>query len=139
MIQMDARTIPRGDVDDELEQLVAQVRGRGAGEVLPRPSPEALAALAAHLREEEPMSAKELAEHERLWRAVEEEMRAVERANDAQEGTTPSLPPPRTPTSKTSAPTSSLPTPSRSTWSSTSPSSPRAASVCSLPWTLSLS
>jgi hypothetical protein len=31
------------------------------------------------------MSAEELAEHERRWRAVEEEMRAIERANDEQE------------------------------------------------------
>jgi hypothetical protein len=82
---MNARTIPRDDVDDELEQLVTQVRGRGAGEVLPSPAPEALAALVAHLRDEEPMSPEELAEHERLWRVVEEEMRTVERANDEQE------------------------------------------------------
>jgi predicted transcriptional regulator len=82
---MNAQSIPKDDVDAELEQLVAQVRGRNAEEVLPRPSPEALAALVAHLRDEEPMSVDELAEHERLWRAVEEEMRAVEWANDKQE------------------------------------------------------
>jgi predicted transcriptional regulator len=35
----------------------------------------------AHLRDEQPMSADELAEHERQWRAVEEELRAVEHAD----------------------------------------------------------
>lgn len=51
----------------------------------PRPSPEALAALVAHLRGEAPMSAAELAEHERQWRAVEEELRAVERSDEQRE------------------------------------------------------
>jgi hypothetical protein len=37
------------------------------------------------LRAEEPMSADELAEHERQWRAMEEEMRIVEHEDEQRD------------------------------------------------------
>lgn len=82
---MSVRSLPKDEMGDELERLVDQIRARGVGETLPRPDPCALAALAAHLRGEEPMDAAELAEHELQRRAVEEEMRAVERAGEQRD------------------------------------------------------
>jgi predicted transcriptional regulator len=76
---MHARLPDEKGVQDDLEQLVAAIRARGKGQTLPSPTPSAVAAVLAHLRDEEPMSIDELAERERQWRAVEEEMRAVER------------------------------------------------------------
>ena len=69
-------------VDDELEQLVARIRARGAGQTLPQPAPEAVAAFLARTIAEKPLSGEELTEHERMWRAVDEEIRAVERGDD---------------------------------------------------------
>jgi hypothetical protein len=78
---MSDQSIAEDSVQDELAQIVADIRARGKGQTLPIPPPAAIAALIAHLRDEEPMSAAELAEHEREWQAVEDEMRAVERAD----------------------------------------------------------
>jgi hypothetical protein len=69
-----------------LEQLVARIRARGTGATLPIPSPAALAAAAAHLRDEEPLSGKELEEREREWRAVEDELHAIDEADARREG-----------------------------------------------------
>ena len=68
---MNAPSIAVDEGDDELARRVAAIRARGTGRALPVPSPDAVAAVVAHLRDEEPMSADELAEHERQWRAVE--------------------------------------------------------------------
>jgi hypothetical protein len=82
---MNAPSIVVDDVDDELARLVADIRARGAGRVLPRPSNDAISALVTRLRAEEPMSADELAEHERQWRAMEEEMRIVEHEDEQRD------------------------------------------------------
>jgi hypothetical protein len=78
---MSVQSIAEDSVQDELARIVADIRARGEGESLPTPPPAAIAALIAHLRDEEPMHAAELVEHEREWQAVEDEMRAVERAD----------------------------------------------------------
>lgn len=72
--------------DDELERLVARIKARGTGLSLPQPPPDAVAAFLAQTEHETPMSGKELAEHERMWRAVDEEIHAIERANDRVDG-----------------------------------------------------
>jgi hypothetical protein len=64
--------------DDELQWVVARIRARKASLPLVRPEPAVLAAIVAHLHNEEPLTAEELAQHEREWRAVEDEWRAVE-------------------------------------------------------------
>lgn len=70
---------------DDLAQLVVAIRARGTGQAQPLPSPEAVAGVLAHLRDEQPMSAGDLAEQERRWRAVEEEQRVVERADEQRD------------------------------------------------------
>ena len=82
---MHAPSTPVDAAGDDLAQLVAAIRAQGKARVLPVPSPAAVAAVIAHLRGEQPMSADELEEHERQWRAVEEEMRAVERADEQRD------------------------------------------------------
>lgn len=72
--------------DDELAQVVARIRTRGAHRPQAIPSAEAIAAVVAHLRDEEPLSDAELAEHERQWRLIEDEARARDEANDRAEG-----------------------------------------------------
>ena len=75
---MEARS-PLGP-DDEPEQLaalVARIRARGAT-ALPKPSPEGVARFLAHVEHEAPMEAEDLEEHERLWRAVDAEVRALD-------------------------------------------------------------
>jgi hypothetical protein len=64
------------DHHDDLARVVARIRSRGRHASLPKPSAEAIAAVIAHLRDDEPLSATELAEDERLWRVVEDEARA---------------------------------------------------------------
>lgn len=83
---MNARSIPSQDdqqnVQEELEQVVARIRARGAGVVLPRPDPEAMRQFIEHLRDEVPMSEEELRAHERMWRHAEEDMRAIDKADE---------------------------------------------------------
>ena len=80
---MNAPSIMAYEKEDELARLVADIRAKGAGRVRPIPPADALTALAARLRDEKPMRADELVEHERQWRSVEVEPQALERA-DAQ-------------------------------------------------------
>lgn len=75
-----------GAADDELERLVARIRARGEGLSLPQPPPDAVAAFLAYTAHETPMSGAELEEHERMWRAVDDEIHAIERANDRTDG-----------------------------------------------------
>lgn len=83
---MDARhMIPTDDHDDELTRVVARIRARGADMPLPQPSAETIASVIAHLRDEEPLSAADLAGHERPWRVVEDETRTREHDNDQAE------------------------------------------------------
>lgn len=71
--------------DDDLAQLVAAIRARGKERALPHPRPEAVAAVLAHLRDEQPLCAEEWAEYERQRRAVEEELRAMDRADEQRD------------------------------------------------------
>ena len=72
---MEARNPRVADAaDDELERLVARIRARGAGLALPQPSPDAVAAFLAQTEHETPMIGEELAEHERMWRAIDLEV-----------------------------------------------------------------
>jgi hypothetical protein len=80
---MHAPSITADEREDELVRLVADIRSRGVGQTLPVPPSDAVAALVARLRAEKPMGSDELVEHERQWRAIEEESRSLERA-DAQ-------------------------------------------------------
>jgi len=78
---MRARSIIGDREQDDLNQIVADIRARGEGQILPTPSPAAIAAVIAHLRGEKPLNDVELAEREREWHTVEEEMRATETAD----------------------------------------------------------
>jgi hypothetical protein len=80
---MHAPSITADEREGELVRLVADIRARGAGQALPVPPSEAIAALLTRLRAEKPMGSDELVEHERQWRAMDEELRALERT-DAQ-------------------------------------------------------
>lgn len=72
---MEARNPRVADAaDDELERLVARIKARGTGLSLPQPQPDAVAAFLARTKHETPMSGAELEEHERMWRAVDEEL-----------------------------------------------------------------
>lgn len=72
--------------DDELEQLVIRITARGSGQTLPKPPAEAIVSFLARTANEEPMSSEELEEHERLWRAVDEERHVIERADEITNG-----------------------------------------------------
>lgn len=84
---MEARhLITTHDHDDELTRVVARIRARGSDMPLPTPPAKAVASVIAHLRDEEPLSAADLADHERLWRVGEDETRTREHDNDHAEG-----------------------------------------------------
>lgn len=83
---VDANAIIYDAADDELERLVARIKARGAELSLPQPSPDAVAAFLRQTEHETAMSGEELEEHERMWRAVDDEIHAIERANDRAEG-----------------------------------------------------
>ena len=72
--------------NSELQWIIARIRSRGARQALPKPTPAALAAVVAHLHNEEPLTAKELDEREREWTAIEAEQKAAEQANAFKEG-----------------------------------------------------
>jgi hypothetical protein len=73
-------------IDEEFEQLIARIRARGGGQTLPKPEPEAVAAFLARTENEELMGGEELEEHERMWQAVDEEIRTIERTNESTDG-----------------------------------------------------
>jgi hypothetical protein len=73
-------------IDHELEQLIARIRARGEGQTLPKPEPEAVAAFLARTENEALMGGEELEEHERMWQAVDEEIRTIERTDDSTDG-----------------------------------------------------
>lgn len=84
---MEARQpIASDEPDDELARVVARIRARGVETPLSKPATDAVASVIAHLRDEEPLSDAELDEHERLWRAIDDETRAREQANNRAEG-----------------------------------------------------
>ena len=83
---MDAPHFITADDHDDLACVVARIRARGVQQPLPTPEDEAIASVIAHIHDEEPLRATELAEHERLWRLNEDETRAREQANDRAEG-----------------------------------------------------
>lgn len=74
------------DADDELERLVARIRATEPGPQEPAPTPQAIATVLAHAGHEQPMSGRELDEHERMWRAVDAEIRAIERGESNADG-----------------------------------------------------
>jgi len=78
---MDVRHFSTDNNNSELQWVIARIRSRGARQALPTPTPAALAAVIAHLRDEEPLTAKELDEREREWAAIEAEQRTVEQAD----------------------------------------------------------
>jgi hypothetical protein len=73
-----------GDTDDALT-VVRRIRARGEGQEAPRPPREAVAALIAHLKDEEPLTAHELAAHEREWLAIEAEALGIEQADSQRD------------------------------------------------------
>lgn len=75
---MNARAVPLHVGNEELEQVVADIRALGAGAALPTPSPAALAAAIAHLHDEQPLSGEMLEQREREWRTVEDELHTAE-------------------------------------------------------------
>ncbi len=82
----DVRPFSPDNNNSELQWVIARIRSRGARQALPTPTPAALAAVVAHLRDEKPLTAKELDEREREWAAIEAEQKAVEQANARKEG-----------------------------------------------------
>ena len=70
---------PDGD-QGPIDAVVACIRAREATP-LPKPAPEAVARFLAHTEHEVPMSAEELEEHERMWRSVDDEVRALDQSN----------------------------------------------------------
>jgi len=84
---MEARTfMTPDDHDDEPAQVVARIRAKSRGLPLSTPSTDVVASVIAHLYNEEPLSDADLAEHERLWHAVQDEMRGRDQANERAEG-----------------------------------------------------
>jgi hypothetical protein len=83
---MSVQPMPSGDVQRELEDLVASIRRSGPGVVLSEPSQEAIRRFVEHVANEPVMSAAELAEWTAKWEAVEKEMRDRDRADDIAEG-----------------------------------------------------
>jgi hypothetical protein len=84
---MEARTfITPGDHDDDLARVVARIRATNGGPPVSTPSADTIASVIAHLQGEDPLSDADLAEHERLWREVEDEMRRRDQADDRAEG-----------------------------------------------------
>ena len=75
---MNAQSFPLDAGHDELQRVVARIRRRKASQAPLAPAPAVLAAIVAHLRDEEPLTTEELDQYEREWRAVEDELRAVE-------------------------------------------------------------
>ncbi len=59
------------DAEDAAERLVMRIKRRGPGRALPAADPTSVAAFMARVAGEEPLSADEYQEHERLWRAVD--------------------------------------------------------------------
>jgi hypothetical protein len=74
-----APSITADEREGELTRLVADIRAKGIGRALPVPPSDVVAALVTRLRNEKPMRSDELVERERQWRAVDEELRALER------------------------------------------------------------
>jgi len=73
--------------DEALKLLVARIQARGAGQILPTPSPTGRAVALAHLSKERPQwTAEEAEKYERGWQAYEDELKAAEMADaDADE------------------------------------------------------
>ena len=76
-VHMEAPSSSNPDEDvRQIETLIARIRARGATP-LPKPDPEAVAQFLAHTKHETPRSDEDLDEHERLWRNVDAEVRAL--------------------------------------------------------------
>lgn len=66
------------DTEDAAERLVMGIKRRGPGRPLPAPDPTSVAAFLAQVAAEEPMSEAEHRERERLWRAVDASVEALD-------------------------------------------------------------
>ena len=75
---MEARSAFDHDQDrDQVDSVVARIKAYSTIP-LPTPSPEAVARFLAHTEHEAPLDPEDLEEHERMWRAVDEEVRALD-------------------------------------------------------------
>jgi len=72
--------------NNELQWVVAHIQSRRPSQALPRPKPATIASVIAHLRNEKPLTPEELDEHEREWRAIENEWKSIEQADANREG-----------------------------------------------------
>lgn len=72
--------------DDDLTRVVARIRARGVETPFSKPPADAVASVIDRLRDEGPLSAAELDEHERPWRVIDDETRVREQATDRAEG-----------------------------------------------------
>ena len=68
------------------ETVVARIQARGRGPLPPPPSPAVLADIVARVANEQPLNAEEEAAWNRVWAAIEDEMRARNRDNAITEG-----------------------------------------------------
>jgi hypothetical protein len=66
------------DAEDAVERLVMGIKRRGPGRALPAADPRGVAAFLTHVATEEPMSVAEHLERERLWRAVDAAVEALD-------------------------------------------------------------
>lgn len=66
------------EAEDAVERLVLSIKRQGPGRALPPPDTEGVAAFLAHVANEEPMSAAEHQERERLWRVVDAAVEALD-------------------------------------------------------------
>jgi hypothetical protein len=74
------------DEGETLEEIVARIRARGRGVVLPRPPEEAVRAFLAYTAAETPLSPEEVQAWDRAWTGVMREIHERDRADDIAEG-----------------------------------------------------
>jgi hypothetical protein len=67
--------------NNELQWVVARIQSRRPSQALPKPKPATITSIIAHLRDEKPLTPEELDEHEREWRAIENEWKSIEQAD----------------------------------------------------------
>jgi hypothetical protein len=74
------------DEGQSLEEIVARIRARGRGAVLPRPSEEAVRAFLAYAAAQTPLSPEDVRAWDRAWGDVMREVHERDRADDIAEG-----------------------------------------------------
>ncbi len=74
---------------ESLEDVVARFRASTASQELrisPPPSPEAIAHLIEHVKNEQPLSPSDVAEWNKRWAEVSAEIRGIDEEDDVAEG-----------------------------------------------------